>query len=54
MAKKRYNLTNAESHKVAEMPSDSMNAVTVPAQITVNIEDASMLKEIKHAISMDL
>ena len=34
------------------MPSDSMNAVTVPAQITVNIEDASMLKEIKHAISM--
>lgn len=52
MAKKRYNLTNAESHKVSEMPSDSMNAVTVPAQITVNIEDASMLKEIKRAISM--
>ena len=52
MAKKRYNLTNAESQKVAEMPFDSRNAVTVPAQITVNIEDASMLKEIKRAISM--
>lgn len=27
-------------------------AMPTPAQITVNIEDASMLKEIKHAISM--
>lgn len=28
------------------------DSMTVPAQITVNIEDESMLKEIKHAIRM--
>lgn len=39
---------------VAEQMADSSNTVAaaVPAQITVNIEDVSMLKEIKHAISM--
>ena len=52
MAKKQYKITDTETQKVAEMPLDSVNAVTVPTQITVNIEDASMLKEIKHAISM--
>ncbi len=52
MTKKQYNITDTETRKVAEMPFDSMNTATVPTQITVNIEDASMLKEIKHAISM--
>lgn len=52
MKKKQYNIPDTESRQVADMPFDSMNSVTVPAQITVNIEDVSMLKEIKHAISM--
>lgn len=33
-------------------PFDTVNTAAVPVQITVNIEDQSMLKEIKHAISM--
>ena len=33
-------------------PFGTVNTAAVPVQITVNIEDQSMLKEIKHAISM--
>lgn len=51
---KKYTLPEEGPQMVAEQMADSSNTVAaaVPAQITVNIEDVSMLKEIKHAISM--
>lgn len=51
---KKYTLPEEGPQMVAEQMADSSNTVVaaVPAQITVNIEDVSMLKEIKHAISM--
>lgn len=54
MAKKRYIISDEEQQKVSEPVADYASAMTtpIPAQITVNIEDASMLKEIKRAISM--
>lgn len=54
MAKKRYIISDEEQQTASEPVADYASAVTtpIPAQITVNIEDASMLKEIKHAISM--
>lgn len=54
MAKKRYIISDEEQQMASETAADYASAVTtpIPAQITVNIEDASMLKEIKRAISM--
>lgn len=54
MAKKKYPISDEEQQKVSEPVADyaSTLAKPIPAQITVNIEDVSMLKEIKHAISM--
>ena len=54
MANKKYNITEEEQQTVAEPVADyaSVLAMPTPAQITVNIEDVSMLKEIKRAISM--
>lgn len=54
MAKKKYIISDEEQQKVSEPVADYASAMTtpIPAQITVNIEDASMLKEIKRAISM--
>lgn len=55
MANKRYTISEEEKHQMAAEPVEkyaSALATPVPAQITVNIEDASMLKEIKRAISM--
>lgn len=54
MANKKYDITDEEQQNVAEPVADyaSTLAMPTPAQITVNIEDVSMLKEIKRAISM--
>lgn len=54
MAKKKYEIQEDEVMMAAEPAAEyaSTIAAPTPAQITVNIEDASMLKEIKHAISM--
>lgn len=54
MANKKYNITEEEQQTVAEPVAEfsSVLAMPTPAQITVNIEDVSMLKEIKRAISM--
>lgn len=51
---KKYTLPQTEPQNVAEQTPDyaGTSATAMPVQITVNIEDASMLKEIKHAISM--
>lgn len=51
---KQYTRTEVEPTMANEpvMEYASSLAMPTPAQITVNIEDASMLKEIKHAISM--
>lgn len=51
---KKYTLPQTEPQNVAEQTPDyaGTSATAIPVQITVNIEDASMLKEIKHAISM--
>ena len=50
---KKYTLPKDEAQMVTEPAADyASNTTTIPTQITVNIEDASMLKEIKHAISM--
>lgn len=51
---KKYPLPQTEPQNVAEQTPDyaGTSATAMPVQITVNIEDASMLKEIKHAISM--
>lgn len=54
MSKKKYNISDEERKMVAEPVADYATTINtpIPAQITVNIEDVSMLKEIKHAISM--
>lgn len=54
MANKRYGILDEDRQVVAEPGADcaSTSSAPIPAQITVNIEDASMLKEIKRAISM--
>lgn len=50
----KYTLPEEEPQMVAEDIADYASSVAtpIPAQITVNIEDISMLKEIKRAISM--
>lgn len=52
MAKNKYIIPEEERQVVAEPVAEYANALPVPtpAQITVNIEDVSMLKEIKHAM----
>ena len=54
MAKKKYIIPDEEHQMVAEPVAECASTVNapIPAQITVNIEDVSMLKEIKRAISM--
>lgn len=54
MASKKYKKSECDAPLVAEPMDDYNNSVVlpVPTQIMVNIEDVSMLKEIKHAISM--
>lgn len=54
MAKKKYIIPDEAPQMVAEPVAEYSSAFTapIPAQITVNIGDASMLKEIKRAISM--
>lgn len=54
MAKKRYDIPEDKVTMMAEPVAEyaSTRTAPYPAQITVNIEDASMLKEIKRAISM--
>lgn len=55
MANKKYNIPENDAMMVAEQPAveyASTLASPIPAQITVNIEDVSMLREIKRAISM--
>lgn len=54
MAKKKYDITDEEQQIVAEPVAEyaSTLAMPTPAQIMVNIEDVSMMKEIKRAISM--
>lgn len=54
MAKKKDDITDEEQQIVAEPVAEyaSTLAMPTPAQITVNIEDVSMMKEIKRAISM--
>lgn len=54
MANKKYEIPDEERQIVAEPTAEYANilAMPTPAQITVNIEDISMLKEIKCAISM--
>ena len=51
---KKYTLPQTEPQNVAEQTPDyaGTSATAMPVQITVNIEDASMLKDIKRAISM--
>lgn len=53
MAKKKYEIIEDEVQMASE-PTVAYNSgtVVVPGQITVNIEDMSMLKDIKRAISM--
>lgn len=54
MANKKYIISNKEQQMVAEPIAEYASTLNspIPTQITVNIEDASMLKEIKRAISM--
>lgn len=54
MAKNKYITSAEEEQTIAEPVAEyaSTYAAPIPAQITVNIEDISMLKEIKRAISM--
>lgn len=54
MADKNYKAPENNVMTVSEPTIESASTITVPipTQITVNIEDASMLKEIKRAISM--
>ena len=54
MANKKYDMPKDDAMTVAEPAVEFAGTLTapIPAQITVNIEDASMLKEIKRAISM--
>lgn len=54
MENKKYDITDEEQQIAAEPMAEyaSTLAIPTPAQITVNIEDVSMLKEIKRTISM--
>lgn len=54
MANNKYIIPEEGQQVVAESIAEYGSTMTMPtpAQITVNIEDASMLKEIKRAISM--
>lgn len=54
MANKKYEIPEDDVMMVSEPAAEYAGTLTVPipTQITVNIEDASMLKEIKRAISM--
>lgn len=54
MADKKYDIHQNDVMMVAEPDAEyaSVLSAPIPAQITVNIEDISMLKEIKRAISM--
>lgn len=54
MANKKYIIPDEEQQMVAEPVVEfaGLSYAPNPAQITVNIEDVSMLKEIKRAISM--
>ena len=54
MAKKKYNIPEDNPMMVAEPVAEQAStlATPIPAQITVNIADASMLKDIKRTISM--
>lgn len=54
MAKKKYDISDEKRKMAAEPDTEYASALTapIPAKITVNIEDISMLKEIKQAISM--
>ena len=52
MADKKYNIQENDMLKVEEPTFSCQASKAVPGQITVNIEDMAMLKEIKRAISM--
>ena len=54
MANKKYDIPKDDAITVEEPVAEFAGALTapIPAQITVNIEDASMQKGIKRAISM--
>lgn len=54
MASKKYNTPKNDVMTTGEPVAEYASTLTAhtPTQITVNIEDVSMLKEIKHAISM--
>lgn len=54
MANNKYIIPEEELQMVSEPAAESASALPMPtpAQITVNIEDVSMLKDIKRAISM--
>ncbi len=52
MASKKYDIPDTDSMMAAEPAVSYADAAPVPAQIMVNIEDVSMLKDIKRAISM--
>ena len=54
MANNKYIIPDEEQQIVAEPIQEyaSTFVAPIPAQITVNIEDISMLKDIKRAISM--
>lgn len=54
MAKKKYEIPEDDVMIAAEPATEYVGtlAAPIPTQITVNIEDVSMLKDIKRAISM--
>ncbi|MCQ2258405.1 MAG: hypothetical protein MJZ41_10510 [Bacteroidaceae bacterium] len=54
MANKKYEIPEEDVMMVTEPAVEYASTLSapIPAQITVNIEDVSMLKEIKRAISM--
>lgn len=54
MANNKYIIHEEELQMVSEPTAEYASALPmpIPAQITVNIEDVSMLKDIKRAISM--
>lgn len=52
MKTKKYQISEREQHVVKETAVDYHAAELQPTQIMVNIEDVSMLRDIKRAISM--
>lgn len=52
MKTKKYQITEHQTQVVEETGVDYQAVELQPAQIMVNIEDVSMLKDIKRAISM--